>query len=385
MHSGQGIADTRSSDRDRATETGRALDDEQQRLAQPEATAWKGTTHADGDRIAITLRGPSLPDGDGLDAFVSQRKLVDNKPPAIRRDGDALIVDFGKSEYFGTPPETSIDSCPPSACAAGASRFRSPHPRHPDASSMENAMTFRIVMLAAALTLAGPVIAKPVIDNPAPDFTVTDASGNTQSLSAYKGRIVVLEWNNPECPFVRKHYGAHNMQAQQAEAAAAGVVWLTVNSGAVGKQVTDSAAASAYVASNAGKEAAYLIDAGGKVGHAYDAKTTPHMYVIDKDGTLRYMGGIDSIASTDVADIPKATQYVRQALAELAAGKAISVPTSEPYGCSVKYQIDARRRASRSWPGRRGPPSAALRRPASLPARSPASARLARSVATVSA
>ena len=94
---------------------------------------------------------------------------------------------------------------------------------------------------------------------------------------------------------------------------------------------------SAYVASNAGKESAYLLDADGKVGHAYDAKTTPHMYVIDKDGVLRYMGGIDSIASTDVDDIPKATQYVRQALAELAAGKAVSVPTSEPYGCSVKY------------------------------------------------
>ena len=167
---------------------------------------------------------------------------------------------------------------------------------------------------------------------------MTDASGNTQSLSAYKGRTVVLEWNNPECPFVGKHYGAHNMQAQQAEAAAAGVVWLTVNSGAVGKQGhLDGAAASAYVASNAGKESAYLLDADGKVGHAYDAKTTPHMYVIDKDGVLRYMGGIDSIASTDVDDIPKATQYVRQSLAELVAGKAISVPTSEPYGCSVKY------------------------------------------------
>ena len=199
-------------------------------------------------------------------------------------------------------------------------------------------MTFRIVMLAAALTLAAPVIAKPVIGQAAPDFTVTDASGKTQSLSAYKGRTVVLEWNNPECPFVGKHYGAHNMQAQQAEAAAAGVVWLTVNSSAVGKQGhLDGAAASAYVASNAGKESAYLLDADGKVGHAYDAKTTPHMYVIDKDGVLRYMGGIDSIASTDVDDIPKATQYVRQALAELAAGKAISVPTSEPYGCSVKY------------------------------------------------
>ena len=199
-------------------------------------------------------------------------------------------------------------------------------------------MRFRTTVLAAALVFAVPALAKPVIGQPAPDFKVTDASGKTQSLSAYKGKTVVLEWNNPECPFVRKHYGAKNMQAQQSEAAGEGVVWLTVNSAADGKQGhMDGAAATAYVAKNGGHEAAYLLDPDGKVGHAYDAKTTPHMFVIDKDGVLRYMGGIDSIASTDVADIPKATQYVRQALTELAAGKPVSVSTSEPYGCSVKY------------------------------------------------
>ncbi|HEV7490747.1 MAG TPA: redoxin domain-containing protein [Rhodanobacteraceae bacterium] len=199
-------------------------------------------------------------------------------------------------------------------------------------------MTLRMTLLAAALTFATPLLAKPVIGQPAPDFSVTDASGKTESLSAYKGKTVVLEWNNPECPFVGKHYGAQNMQTQQAEAAAQGVVWLTVNSGFDGKQGhLDAADANAYVAKVGGKEAAYLLDANGKVGHAYDAKTTPHMFVIDKDGVLRYMGGIDSIASTDKDDIPNATQYVRQALAELAAGKAVSVPTSEPYGCSVKY------------------------------------------------
>jgi len=196
----------------------------------------------------------------------------------------------------------------------------------------------RLLMLAAALTFAAPVFAKPVIGQPAPDFSVTDSAGKTQSLSAYKGKIVVLEWNNPECPFVRKHYGAGNMQKQQSAAAAEEVVWLTINSGAEGKQGhMDAAAANAYVAQVGGKEAAYLIDADGKTGHAYDAKTTPHMYVIDKDGTLRYMGGIDSIASTDKEDIAKATQYVDQALAELTAGKPVSVATSEPYGCSVKY------------------------------------------------
>jgi glutathione peroxidase-family protein len=199
-------------------------------------------------------------------------------------------------------------------------------------------MTLRLVLLAAALAVAAPAFAKPVVGKPAPDFTVTDASGKTQSLSAYKGKTVVLEWNNPECPFVRKHYGAENMQSQQAAAMKDGVVWLTVNSGAVGKQGhLDAAAATAYVGKVGGRESAYLIDADGKVGHAYDAKTTPHMFVIDGDGVLRYMGGIDSIASTDVDDIPKATQYVKQALGELAAGKPVSVSTSEPYGCSVKY------------------------------------------------
>ena len=199
-------------------------------------------------------------------------------------------------------------------------------------------MTLRMTLLAAGLTFAVPLFAKPVIGQPAPDFSVTDASGKTESLSAYKGKTVVLEWNNPECPFVGKHYGANNMQTQQADAAAEGVIWLTVNSGAAGKQGhLDATGANAYVAKVQGKEAAYLLDADSKVARAYDAKTTPHMYVIDKDGVLRYMGGIDSIASTDKDDIPKATQYVRQALAELAAGEAVSVPTSEPYGCSVKY------------------------------------------------
>lgn len=199
-------------------------------------------------------------------------------------------------------------------------------------------MMLRTTLIAAALTFAAPAPARPVIGQPAPDFSVTDADGKTESLSAYKGKTVVLEWNNPECPFVGKHYGAHNMQSQQAAAAKQGVVWLTVNSGAAGKQGhLDASGAKAYVAKVGGQEAAYLLDADGKVGHAYDAKTTPHMYVIDPNGVLRYMGGIDSIASTDKDDIPKATQYVSQALAELAAGKPVSVPTSEPYGCSVKY------------------------------------------------
>jgi hypothetical protein len=128
------------------------------------------------------------------------------------------------------------------------------------------------------------------------------------------------------------------MQKQQAYAAAAGVVWLTINSGAAGKQGSlDAASASAYLSDNDAKPTAYLFDADGKVGRAYGARTTPHMYVIDNAGTLRYAGGIDSIASADQGDIAEATQFVPQALAELAAGKAVSTSRSEPYGCSVKY------------------------------------------------
>lgn len=198
--------------------------------------------------------------------------------------------------------------------------------------------TSLFVLGVVLMSSSGASVARPVIGQPAPAFSATDANGKTQSLDEYKGRIVVLEWNNPECPFVRKHYGAGNMQKQQSAAVADGVVWLTINSGAPGKQGhLDAAGAKAYVASVHGNESAYLLDPDGTIGHAYDAKTTPNMYVIDKTGVLRYMGGIDSIASTDKADIPKAAQYVRQALAEIEAGKPVSVPVSEPYGCSVKY------------------------------------------------
>jgi hypothetical protein len=199
-------------------------------------------------------------------------------------------------------------------------------------------LPFVPLLVAVAAVVAVPVFAKSVIGEPAPDFTLTDASGKTHTLADYKGKTVVLEWNNPECPFVKKHYGAGNMQAQQGKATAAGVVWLTVNSSASGKQGNlDGAGANAYVGKVGSRQSAYLLDADGKVGHAYGARTTPHVYVIGPDGALRYAGGIDSIASTDASDIPKATQYVAQALDEIAAGKPVSVPTSEPYGCSVKY------------------------------------------------
>jgi len=192
--------------------------------------------------------------------------------------------------------------------------------------------------LLAALSFPAPSRAAVAVGSPAPDFTATDSKGKTHSLGEFKGKTVVLEWNNPECPFVGKHYGSGNMQKQQADAAAAGVVWLTVNSAAKGKQgYVDGPAADAYVQKTGAKPSAYLLDREGIVGKLYGARTTPHMYVIDGQGTLRYMAGIDSVPSTDPDDLKGATQYVRQALTEISSGKPVSVPTSQPYGCGVKY------------------------------------------------
>jgi hypothetical protein len=200
-------------------------------------------------------------------------------------------------------------------------------------------MNMHSLFFAAAFFVSASASAAVNVGTAAPDFSLIDSNGKTHSLSQYRGKTVVLEWNNPGCPFVRKHYGAGNMQKQQADAERDGVVWLTINSGADGKQGhLDGAGANAFVAQQRATPTAYLLDAEGNVGHLYGARTTPHMYVIDGSGILRYMGGIDSIASTDKEDIAKATQYVPQALAELKAGKTVSVTTSQPYGCGVKYK-----------------------------------------------
>jgi peroxiredoxin len=189
-------------------------------------------------------------------------------------------------------------------------------------------------MLAPFLATASVEVGKA-----APDFSLLDAQGKSRSLAEFKGKTVVLEWNNPECPFVKKHYNAStNMQTQQKAANADGVVWLSINSGAPGKQgAMDGKAAIASIAALQAAPSAYLIDSDGKVGRSYDAKTTPHMYVIDAGGVLRYAGAIDSNASADAADIAGATQYVSQALAEIKAGKPVSTAVTKPYGCSVKY------------------------------------------------
>ncbi len=193
--------------------------------------------------------------------------------------------------------------------------------------------------IAAVFVIAcQPALAAPPIGSQAPNFRLSDANGRAVSLSDFRGKTVVLEWNNPECPFVRKHYGSGNMQKTQAAAKRDGVVWLSINSSAPGKQGNLNAApAKAAFAAQKAQPTAYLLDPDGKVGKTYGASTTPHMYVIDKAGKLVYAGGIDDKPTANPADINGARNHVLAALSELKAGKAVSVTSSRPYGCAVKY------------------------------------------------
>lgn len=197
----------------------------------------------------------------------------------------------------------------------------------------------KLLITLALVSISTLAFATAEVGKPAPAFSLTDASGKLRTLEEFKGKTVVLEWNNPECPFVKKHYNAStNMQEQQKAAAGKNVVWLAINSGAAGKQGhMDATTATKTMAGLNATPSAYLLDTDGKVGQSYGAKTTPHMYIIDGSGTLQYAGAIDSVPSADAADIPKATQYVTLGLSELAAGKKISNPITKPYGCSVKY------------------------------------------------
>jgi|SRR5580692_8845131 hypothetical protein len=203
---------------------------------------------------------------------------------------------------------------------------------------MKNLMKLIPTLIAFAM-LAGIVRASVEVGQPAPNFTLTDINGQSHSLSDYKGKIVVLEWNNPACPFVKKHYDSGNIPTLQKTATAGGIVWLTINSGAPGHEGACSTPVeiNSWLQKNAAAPTAYFCDTDGKVGHLYGAKTTPDMYVINADGTLVYKGAIDSIRSADIADIAKATNYVKAALDALKSGQPIAKPVSEPYGCSVKY------------------------------------------------
>jgi peroxiredoxin len=200
-------------------------------------------------------------------------------------------------------------------------------------------MKLKPLFALAALSLAAlGAHAQAVVGQPAPNFTATDTSGKAVSLADFKGKHVVLEWVNPGCPYVVKHYGAQNMQATQKEATAKGVVWLAVNSTA--PEHGDYKAPAAMAQWMAGQKAAAtatLIDGDGKVGKAFGARTTPHMYIVDPKGTLVYAGAIDNKPTANPADIPGATNHVKVALNEALAGKPISRATTRPYGCSVKY------------------------------------------------
>lgn len=196
------------------------------------------------------------------------------------------------------------------------------------------------LLLAAAALAAAPAFADVAIGRPAPDFTLADLDGRAHSLSEFRGKTVVLEWNNPDCPIVHKHYESGNIPSLQKTATASGVVWLMINSSAPDKQGGEYSPAEikAWLHRYGAAPTDYFRDPTGEVGHLYRAKTTPHMFVIDAKGILVYDGAIDSIPSADPADIPHAVNYVRKALSELAAGEPIATPTSRPYGCAVKYE-----------------------------------------------
>lgn len=194
-----------------------------------------------------------------------------------------------------------------------------------------------LVLAASAAVLSLGLTAAPQIGAPAPDFTVVDSKGSSHSLRDFAGKTVVLEWTNHDCPFVKKHYQG-NMQALQKEMTEQDVVWLSVISSAPGKQGHVSGAeADQLTASRNAAPTAVVFDESGIVGQAYAAKTTPHMYVIDKAGVLQYMGGIDSIPSAKVDDIAKATPLFANAAKAVLAGETPDPAISKPYGCSVKY------------------------------------------------
>jgi peroxiredoxin len=197
---------------------------------------------------------------------------------------------------------------------------------------------FAVLAILCALALAVLSEAAPKVGQPAPDFTSTDSQGGKHTLGAYRGKIVILEWTNHQCPFVGKHYNTGNMQALQKYATDTNMVWLSVISSAPGEQgYVSSAEANALTAKRQASPTAVLLDTAGVVGRLYDARTTPHMYIIDAQGTLAYMGGIDDKPSTQPADVQTAKNYVRVALGEVLSAKPVSTPVTRPYGCTVKY------------------------------------------------
>jgi len=203
--------------------------------------------------------------------------------------------------------------------------------------SMKTKLILAIVtsLIATAVFAFDP----PQVGSAAPDFSITDAKGKTHSLSQYTGKYVVLEWFNPECPFVKKHYGGGNMQKLQDQYTGKGVVWLTIDSNAPGTEGNITPEQAQKISETwKTHQTALLLDTEGKAGRAFGAKNTPHMVIISPEGKIAYEGAIDSKASPNPADIPSSTNYVKAALDESLAGKSVTTPQTKPYGCSVKYK-----------------------------------------------
>lgn len=194
--------------------------------------------------------------------------------------------------------------------------------------------TSLLILIALSATFARAV--QP--GEPAPDFTAQDTHGQTHTLAQYKGKYVVLEWHNHECPYTRKHYASGNMQRLQREWTSKGVIWFTVISSAPGQQGYMTAdQENAFLQQANASPTAVLLDPSGQLGHLYGAKTTPHMFVINPEGVLVYDGAIDDQPTTDPSDMSSAHNYVSEALQESMSGKAVTTPTTRSYGCSVKY------------------------------------------------
>jgi peroxiredoxin len=193
-------------------------------------------------------------------------------------------------------------------------------------------------LVSLALLVASSALAQAVVGSAAPAFTLPDTQGATHRLSDFAGKVVVLEWINPDCPFVKKHYEPKNMQTLQARYTGQGVVWLSICSSAAGKQGHYSAAEwNAILADQGSAATALLLDPDGQAGLAYGAKTTPHLFVIDSAGVLVYDGAIDDKPSTNSADIPGARSYLSEAVEAVLAGATVPLAKTTPYGCSVKY------------------------------------------------
>jgi len=198
-----------------------------------------------------------------------------------------------------------------------------------------------VLVTSAASVLVRPrpsLAAAAKVGEPAPDFTAPSTTGSPVSLGSYKGKIVVLEWTNHECPYVRKHYETGNMQTLQREATSQGVIWLTLISSAKGEQgYVTAAQADELTRSRKASPTAVLLDEPGVVGRMYGATNTPHMYVVDRTGMLVYAGAIDDRPTTRRADVPGANNYVRAALDAVAASQPVKTPITRAYGCTVKY------------------------------------------------